>query len=77
MEIRNWLILKMEYKWRSYRFFRRMLNYMIKKGMRYSSTLVCLVNRIDDNQLADLMELKSKYERDTGVRIEYYNRYQI
>ena len=50
---------------------------MIGQGMGYSSVSVCLVNRIVNHELADLMELQKRVEKITGIKIDYYRKHEI
>ena len=68
---------KWEYKWRIFRTFRKLLNFMVGQGMKYSSVSVCLINRIVGHELADLIELQKRVEEGTSIKIDYYRKYEI
>lgn len=74
---KSWVIFKLECKWRIFRIFRKLLNNMIGQGMGYSSVSVCIVNRIVNHELADLMELQKRVEKITGIKIDYYRKHEI
>ena len=48
---------------------------MVGQGMKYSSVSVCLINRIVDHELADLIELQKRVEEGTSIKIDYYRKY--
>ncbi len=74
---RRWMIVKLEYKWRIFRTFRKLLNLMVGQGKKYSSVSVCFINRIVDHELADLIEIQKRIEEESGIKIEYYRKYEI
>lgn len=67
----------MEYKWRIFRILRKLLNQMVTLGMKYNSSYVCFISRRANNYLADLIELQKCYENETGIKIDYYKKYEI
>ena len=71
------MIVKLEYKWRIFRTFRKLLNFMVRQGMKYSSVSVGLINRIVGHELADLIELQKRVEEGTSIKIDYYRKYEI
>ena len=71
------MIVKLENKWRIFRTFRKLLNFMMGHGMKYSSMSICLINRIVDHELADLIELQKRVEEGTSIKIDYYRKYEI
>lgn len=68
------IVLRMECNWRIFRLLRKLLNYMVRKGMRLSSFIVCLFSRLLDNCYADLLRCKEIYEEEIGVKITFYKR---
>ena len=74
---KRWMIVKLEYKWRIFRTFRKLLNFMVGQGMKYGSVSVCLINRIVGHELADLIELQKRVEEGTSIKIDYYRKYEI
>ena len=74
---KRWMIVKLEYKWRIFRTFRKLLNFMVRHDMKYSSMSVCLINRIMDHELADLIELQKRVEEGTSIKIDYYRKYEM
>ena len=69
---KQWAVFEMEFKWRLYRFLRKLTHYMVKKRHQLSSRSLCVLTRIMDNNYADLIKLKYDYEKKTGETIVFY-----
>ncbi|MDF2942698.1 MAG: hypothetical protein K0S01_1556 [Herbinix sp.] len=68
-----WRVLfLLEYEWRVFRIYRKLINWLVKRGMKLSSPILCKIKRKLDNHNMNLMELKRKYEKQTGQVIIYY-----
>ncbi len=68
------IVLRMECNWRIFRMLRKLLNYMVSKGMKLNSFFVCLFSRLLDNCYADLLKCKNIYEEKIGVQITFYKK---
>lgn len=71
------IIAQMEYKWRTFRILRKILHWMIKNRVKYTSFSVCYISKILSNYYVDLLELQERYEKYTGSTIRYYKKYEI
>ncbi|WP_313133834.1 hypothetical protein [Anaerocolumna sp.] len=71
------IIAQMEHKWRTFRILRKILHWMIRYRVKYTSPGVCYISKIISNYYVDLIELQQKYERCTGSSIRYYKKYEI
>lgn len=71
------VLLLLEYEWRIFRFYRKVLNWLIKRGVRLSSPTLCLVGKKLDKHSTLVSELKHLYEHQTGEIIVFfkYNEY--
>jgi hypothetical protein len=66
------VLLLLEYEWRVFRIYRKVINWLVKKGMRLSSPVLCIIKRRMDKHDINLIELKEFYEKQTGQVIIYY-----
>lgn len=69
------IIAQMEYKWRIFRILRKILHWMIKYRVKYTSPSVCYISKIISNYFVDLLELQQRYEECTGNTVRYYRKY--
>jgi len=76
--MKNWVILlSLEYEWRVFRYYRKLINWLVKKGIKLSSPLVCKINKIVDRHCALLTKKEKLYEKMTGIVIAYYKHDKI
>ncbi|MDF2484137.1 MAG: hypothetical protein K0R46_305 [Herbinix sp.] len=76
--MKEWrILLLLEFEWRMFRVFRRLINWLVKKGMRLSSPILCMINRSLDYYGAALARQGNLYESITGEIIRYYKRDEI
>lgn len=76
--MKDWkVLLLLEYEWRAFRFYRKVLNWFIKKGVKLSSPILCLVGKKLDKHGTIVSKLKYLYENRTGEIIVFfkYNEY--
>ncbi len=72
--MKEWRVLvSLEYEWRTFRLYRKVINWLIKRGMSLSSPILCYINRRLDIHAVLLPELKTLYESQTGKIIIFYN----
>jgi hypothetical protein len=71
--MRVWrVLLLLEYEWRVFRIYRKFVNWLVKRGMKLSSPVLCKIKRRLDKHDINLVELKRIYEKQTGQVIIYY-----
>jgi hypothetical protein len=71
--MRVWrVLLLLEYEWRVFRIYRKFVNWLVKRGMKLSSPVLCKIKRRLDKHDINLIELKRIYEKQTGQVIIYY-----
>ncbi len=76
--MKEWkILLSLEFDWRMFKFYRRLVNWLVRRGIRLSSPILCLVNNGLDNYGVSLARLRSYYENMTGEIIQYYKRDEI
>lgn len=72
--MKEWkILLSLEYEWRLFRMYRKIMNRMICKGISLSSPLLCLIKRKFDKHSDTLFDLQHYYEKQTGHIIVYYH----
>jgi len=66
------LLLLLEYKWRIFRLYRKMINWLLKKKVKLTNPLLCfLAKKLDKHGLV-LSNLKYNYENQTGIKLVFY-----
>ncbi len=76
--MREWrILLVLELEWRMSRIQRKLINWLVGKGIKLNSKILCLINRSLDNRLVILTENSHRYEQITGQIIQYYKRDEI
>lgn len=65
-------LVLLEYEWRTFRCYRKLLNRLVKKGMRLSSPVLCFLNKRLDKHGVRLIGLKEDYESRTGKVLVFY-----
>lgn len=70
---KEWRVLfLLEYQWRVFRFYRKVINWLVKRGLKLSSPLLCTISKRSDNHGVVLYEAQKLYEKQTGKVIVYY-----
>ena len=73
--MKEWrILLLLEFNWKMFRLHRKLVNWLVKKGMKLSSPVLCLINRKLDHYGVSLAKNGRTYERITGETIRYYKR---
>lgn len=76
--MKEWRILfVLEFEWRVFRIQRKLINWLVGRGIKLNSTILCLINRSLDNHMVILTEYRFRYEQITGEIIQYYKRDEI
>lgn len=76
--MKEWrLLLSLEIDWRMFKLHRKLINWLVKRGMKLSSRVLCLVNRGLDSYGVSLARNRRYYENMTGEIIHYYKRDEI
>ncbi len=76
--MREWrLLLLLEFDWRMFKIHRKLINWLVKRGMKLSSPILCMINRSLDNYGVALARQRHIYESITGQVIRYYKRDEI
>ncbi len=76
--MKEWkILLVMEVEWRIFRIQRKLINWLVGKGVKLNSTILCFINRSLDNHMVALTENRLEYEQITGQIIQYYKRDEI
>lgn len=76
--MKKWrILLRLEYEWKVFRYYRRFLNYLVKKGMKFSSPLLCIISKNVDKHCAIMIKIQKLYEKKTGQVIVYYKKDEI
>lgn len=71
------ILLSLEFEWRMFKFYRKLVNWLVRRGIRLSSPILCLINNKLDNYGVLLARHRSSYESMTGEIIQYYKRDEI
>jgi hypothetical protein len=71
------LLLLLEIEWRIFRIQRKLINWLVGKGFKLSSKILCFINNSLDNYVVALAENRQEYEQITGQIIQYYNHNKI
>ncbi len=71
------LLLLLEFEWRMFRVQRKVINWLVGKGFKLSSRILCFINHSLDNYMVALAENRHQYEQITGQIIQYYKRDEI
>jgi len=66
------LLLLLEYKWRVFRLYRKLLNYLLRKKVSLTSPLLCFITKKLDKNGMMISQLKYSYEMQTGVKLVFY-----
>lgn len=76
--MKEWrLLLLLEFDWRMFKIHRKLINWLVKRGMKLSSPILCMINRSLDNYGVELARQRHIYESITGQVIQYYKRDEI
>ncbi len=76
--MKEWkILLVMEFEWRIFRVQRKLINWLVGKGLKLNSTILCFVNRSLDKHVVALTKNRFLYEQSTGQIIQYYKRDEI
>jgi len=72
-EMKEWkLLMQLEYEWRVFRMYRKLVNWLVKNDIKLTSPLLCfLVKRLDKLGI-NLSNLKYIYESQTGIKLVFY-----
>jgi hypothetical protein len=71
--MKEWKVLVLlEYEWRVFRLYRKFVNFLVKKGMRLTSPILCILQNKSDKHGVILTKLKCLYEKQTGKKIVFY-----
>lgn len=71
------LLLLLEIEWRIFRIQRKLINWLVGKGFKLNSKILCFINDSLDNYVVALAENRHQYEQITGQIIQYYNHDKI
>ena len=68
------ILLLLEFNWRMFKLHRKLVHWLVKKGTKLSSPVLCLLNRRLDRFGVSLAKNGRTYEKITGETIRYYKR---
>lgn len=76
--MKEWkLLMLLEFEWRIFRIQRKLINWLVGKGIKLSSGILCFINRRLDHFMVSLTENRHQYEKITGQIIQYYKQDKI
>ncbi|MGF7142574.1 hypothetical protein HNQ56_000992 [Anaerotaenia torta] len=76
--MKEWrILLFLEFDWRMFKFYRKLVNWLVKKGMKLSSPILCMINQGLDYCGVEMVRKQRIYERLTGQVIRYYKSDEI
>ena len=76
--MREWrILLSLEFEWKMFKLNRKLINWLVKRGIKLSSPVLCMVNRSLDYYGVSLARHRNMYENMTGEIIQYYKRDEI
>ena len=76
--MKEWrMLLLLEFEWRVFRIYRKLINWMVHRKIRLTSPILCMVNNWLDNSVVQLTRNRLAYEQITGQIIRYYKRDEI
>ena len=71
--MKEWRVLVLlEYEWRAFRLYRKLINGLVKRGMNLSSPVLCFFSKRLDKHNILISRLKRFYENQTGKIIVFY-----
>lgn len=71
--MREWkLLMLLEYKWRIFRLYRKLLNYLLERRVSLTSPVLCFIAKKLDEYGMLISRLKCNYEMQTGVKLVFY-----
>lgn len=66
------IIFQLEYEWRVVRFYRKIINWLVKKKIKLTSPVLCKMKNNMDKHYFILYDIQKSYELRTGETIRYY-----
>lgn len=76
--MKEWrILLLLEIEWRMFKVHRRLINWLVRRGMKLSSPILCRINRSLDYYGVSMARQRKQYESVTGEIIRYYKRDEI
>lgn len=71
--MKDWRVLVgLEYEWRLFRFYRKIMNFAIKRGVKLTSPVLCILSKKMDKHGVLVSQLKHSYEIQTGKIVVFY-----
>lgn len=73
MPMKDWRVLvSLEYEYRAFRFYRRFMHLLVKRGVRLTSPILCYVSRRLEAHAILIPGLTDLYEHETGKTVVFY-----
>jgi hypothetical protein len=71
--MKKWkLLVLLEYEWRVFRLYRKLINWLVRKKFKLTSPVLCfLVKRLDKHGIL-ISKLKYIFETQTGIKLVFY-----
>jgi len=71
--MREWRVLVgLEYEWRIFRIYSKLIHWFIKKKLKLTSPILCLLSKKIDKHGISVSEMKHLYENKTGKIVVFY-----
>ncbi len=71
--MKEWRVLiNLEYEWRVFRSYHKVINWLVKRHMSLSSPVLCFLNKKLDYHAMLIPGLKARYEKQTGKIVVFY-----
>lgn len=66
------MLILLEYEWRLFRLYRKIVIWLIKKKIKLTSPLLCFLTKRLDKHGIIISELKYIFETHTGIKLVFY-----
>lgn len=71
--MRRWkLLILLEYKWRVFRLYRKLLHLLVGRNVSLTSPILCFLAKRLDKYGILISKLKYNFESQTGVKLVFY-----
>lgn len=71
------ILLLLEFEWRVFRIYRKLINWLVRRRMRLTSPILCWINKCLDNCSVVMFRNRQSYEQLTGQIIRYYKQDEV
>ncbi len=66
------LLVSLEVEWRVFRFYNRIINFLVTKGVKLSSPILCFLSSRMDKHVMKVYTSKLLFEKQSGKIVVFY-----